>query len=82
MMRTVGLLLFWLGTAVTVVTAMALGGVPVKIDVLDFDIETQRQRSVLLLVSALVAVAGVIVLAIAKRSQNDGGQPPRRGRPE
>jgi ABC-type enterochelin transport system permease subunit len=79
-MRTLGLLLFWLGTAVTVATVLALGGVPVKIEVLDFVLETRRERIVLLLVSAMVAVAGVIVLAIAKRSQNGAGQPSGTGR--
>ena len=81
-MRTVGLLLFWLGAVISVVTVLALGGVPVHIELLKFDLDTRRERIVLALAAAMVAVAGVIVLAIAKRSQNDGGQLPRRGRPE
>ena len=67
-MRTLGLVLFWLGTAVSVVTVLALNGLPVQIDLFDFDLDTRRERIALTVVAVLVAAIGLVLLRMSKRS--------------
>jgi len=74
-MRILGLLLFWLGTAVAVVTALALGGVPVRIELLAFDLDTRQERIALAVAAVIVAVTGLVVLGLSRRSQNSGAPP-------
>ena len=67
-MRTLGLLLFWLGTAVSAVTALALSGLPVKIELFAFDLDTRRERIALTVAAVLVAAIGLVLLRMSKRS--------------
>ena len=48
-MRVLGLVLFSLGTAVSVVTALALYGLPVRIELFAFDLDTRGERIALAL---------------------------------
>ena len=67
-MRTLGLVLFWLGTAVSVVTVLALGGLPVKIDLVNIDLDTRRERIALALAALLVAAIGLVLVRMSRRS--------------
>ena len=68
-MRTLGLVLSWLGTAVSVVTVLALGGLPVRIELLDFDLDTRRERIALTVAAVMVAAIGLVLVRMSKRSQ-------------
>ena len=68
-MRTLGLLLFWLGTAVSVVTAWARCGLPVRIELFAFDLDTRRERIALTFGAVIVAVIGLVIVRLSKRSQ-------------
>jgi hypothetical protein len=74
-MRILGLLLFWVGTAVAAVAALALGGVPVQIELLAFDLDTRQERIALAVAAVIVAVTGLVVLGLSRRSQNSGAPP-------
>ena len=68
-MRTLGLLLFWLGTAVSVVTALALCGLPVRIELFAFDLDNRHERIALVLGAVIVAVIGLVIVRLSKRWQ-------------
>ena len=68
-MRTLGLVLFWLGTAVSIVTVLALNGLPVQIDLFDIDLDTRRERIALTVGAVMVAAIGLVLLRMSKRSQ-------------
>jgi len=68
-MRTLGLVLFWLGTAVSVVTVLALNGLPVQIDLFDIDLDTRRERITLAVAAVMVAAIGLVLLRMSTRSQ-------------
>ena len=68
-MRTLGLVLFWLGTAVSVVTVLALNGLPVQIDLFDIDLDTRRERIALTVGAVMVAAIGLVLLRMSTRSQ-------------
>lgn len=68
-MRVLGLVLFWLGTAVSVVTALALYGLPLKIELFAFDLDTRGERIALTLGSVMVAAIGLVVVRTSKRPQ-------------
>jgi hypothetical protein len=69
-MRVFGLVLFWLGTAVSVVTALALCCLPVRIELFAFDLDTRQERIALTLGAVMVAVIGLVILRVSKRSQH------------
>jgi hypothetical protein len=69
-MRVFGLVLFWLGTAVSVVTALALCRLPVRIELFAFDLDTRQERIALTLGAVMVAVIGLVILRVSKRSQH------------
>ena len=68
-MRTLGLLLFWLGTAASVVTALALCGLPVRIELFAFDLDTRHERIALTLAAVMVAVIVLVARRMSTRSQ-------------
>jgi len=68
-MRTLGLVLFWLGTAVSVVTVLALNGLPVRIELFAFDLDTRRERITLTVAAVMVAAIGLVLLRMSTRSQ-------------
>ena len=68
-MRTLGLVLFWSGTAVSVVTVLALSGLPVRIELFAFDLDTRRERIALTVAAAMVAAIGLVLLRMSTRSQ-------------
>jgi hypothetical protein len=68
-MRVLGLVLFWLGTAVSVLTALALYGLPLKIELFAFDLDTRGERIALTLGSVMVAAIGLVVVRTSKRPQ-------------
>jgi len=68
-MRTLGLVLFWLGTAVSIVTVLALNGLPVQIDLFDIDLDTRRERITLAVAAVMVAAIGLVLLRMSTRSQ-------------
>jgi hypothetical protein len=68
-MRVLGLVLFWLGAAVSVVTALALSGLPVRIELFAFDLDTRRERIALTLGAVMVAVIGLVIVRTSPRSQ-------------
>jgi len=68
-MRTLGLVLFWLGTAVSIVTVLALNGLPVQIDLFDIDLDTRRERIALTVGAVMVAAIGLVLVRMSKRSQ-------------
>ena len=68
-MRTLGLVLFWSGTAVSVVTVLALNGLPVRIELFAFDLDTRRERITLTVAAVMVAAIGLVLLRMSTRSQ-------------
>ena len=68
-MRTLGLVLFWLGTAVSIVTVLALNGLPVRIELFAFDLDTRRERITLTVAAVMVAAIGLVLLRMSTRSQ-------------
>ena len=48
---------------------LALGGLPVHIDVFDFDLDTRRERIALTVGAVIVAGIGLVVLRMSRRSQ-------------
>jgi hypothetical protein len=68
-MRTLGLVLFWLGTAVSIVTVLALNGLPVRIELFAFDLDTRRERIALTVGAVMVAAIGLVLVRMSKRSQ-------------
>ena len=68
-LRVVGWLLVGMGTVLSVVTALALAGViQVQIDFFAFNLDTRRERLVLVSGLVIAAVAGLVLLRISKRS--------------
>jgi hypothetical protein len=69
MMRVVGWLLVGMGTVLSLITALALAGIiQLQIDFFAFNLDTRGERFVLVSALVIVALVGLVLLRISKRS--------------
>jgi hypothetical protein len=67
--RVFGWLLVGMGTVLSLITAMALAGIiQLHIDFFSFNLDTLSERYTLVSALVIVAVAGLVLLLISKRS--------------
>ena len=72
-MRVVGWLLLGMGIVISLLTTLALAGiVHLQIDFFGFNLDTRSERVALASVCFIVAVAGLVLLRISKRSPHRG----------
>ena len=73
-MRVLGFLLLGMGGVILLLTALALAGiVPLQIDFFGLNLDTRNERVALACGCLIVAVTGLVLLRIAKRSPHHAG---------